>query len=262
MNQLHHLASILQQYSREIILAGSEQVTYDYKADGSLITEIDTRMQAALIQSLQQHWPQYEVLGEEMTEAEQQQRLMASDKGLWILDPLDGTSNFAAGIPIFSVSLALVQQDRVSLALIHDPIREETFMAADGQGAWLNHGQLVLQEQRSDISQCIAQVDLKRLPKPLASRIAAEHPFASQRNFGSGALDWCWLAAGRSQLYVHGGQKLWDYAAGQLILREAGGVSLSFDRQPVFNAGLVPRPVVAATSQPLLQQWLDYLQPQ
>lgn len=260
MNQdLLQLAAILRQLSGDIVMAGFENVGYDIKADGSLITEIDTRMQAALIQALQKHYPAYDILGEEMSPEEQQKKLQSSDTGLWILDPLDGTSNFAAGIPIFSVSLALVRQGQVVQALIHDPVRDECFAAARGEGAWLNQSPLRLQEHRQTLSRCIAQVDLKRLPKPLAGRIATDHPFASQRNFGSGALDWCWLAAGRAQLYLHGGQKLWDYAAGQLILQEAGGSCMSFDQQPVYNTSLVPRPVIAATSDILQRQWAKYL---
>ena len=76
-------------------------------------------------------------------------------------------------------------------------------------------------------------IDFKRLDGPLATRLATEIPYASQRSFGSVALDWCWLAAGRCHIYLHGRSHLWDYAAGELILAEAGGYSCTLDGEPV-----------------------------
>jgi myo-inositol-1(or 4)-monophosphatase len=194
-----------------------------------------------------------------MSVEQQQQLLGHSDTGLWVLDPLDGTTNFASGIPIFSVSVALLIGGEVQLGLVYDPVRDESFSAMRGQGAWLNEQSLKPQVERQSIEQCIAQVDLKRLPVKLAACLAGEHPFASQRNFGSGTLDWCWLAAGRSQLYAHGGQKLWDYLAGHLILQEAGGRVTTIDGESLFNHSLEPRSVAAAITPQLHTLWLNLL---
>jgi myo-inositol-1(or 4)-monophosphatase len=233
------------------------QVGFSFKDDGSLVTDADTAMQKAVMKELAKRWPECHLLGEEMTEEHQQGLLEAENQGLWILDPLDGTTNFSSGIPIFSVSLALVQNAEVRLGLIYDPVRDECFTAIKDQGAWLNGKRLKLNgAARRDLKQCVAQVDFKRLPGTLASRLAAEHPFASQRNFGSGALDWCWLATARSQLYVHGGQKLWDHAAGQLILQEAGGCANNFSGEPIFSLSLQPQTIVAATHHHQLQQMM------
>jgi myo-inositol-1(or 4)-monophosphatase len=256
---LEQLETIIRELAQQEILPRFNQVSHSLKQDGSLVTEADTAMQAAVVRALRNNWPDYALLGEEMPAAQQQSLLDGSREGLWVLDPLDGTSNFAAGIPIFSVSLALLVRGEVQLGLIYDPLRDECFSAIKGQGAWLNRKPLHPRVQRDSIKQCIAQLDLKRLPAPMAARLAAEHPFASQRNFGSGTLDWCWLAAGRSQLYAHGGQKLWDYLAGQLILQEAGGKVTTFEGESMFNHSLQARSVMAAVSPELYGLWSQEL---
>lgn len=255
---LKKLETLVKQHSAEQIMPRYNQVAYSLKKDGSLVTEADSAMQQAMIESLQIHWPDYVVLGEEMTEAEQQAQLDSHANGLWILDPLDGTSNFASGIPIFSVSIALVINNDVVLGVIYDPNRDEVFSAIKGEGAWLNGQSLKSHSERELISHCTAQIDFKRLTPDMRDHLCSEHPYASQRNFGSGALDWCWLAASRSQLYIHGGQKLWDYVAGQLILSEAGGLATTFTGDKVFSKTLAPRSVMAAVNQPLFDQLKKY----
>ena len=256
---LNKLQQIIKQHAAEQIMPRYNQVAYRFKQDGSLVTDADSEMQKAMIMSLQQHWPEYTVLGEEMTEAEQQAQLDGDAKGLWVLDPLDGTSNFASGIPVFSVSIALVINNEVVLGVIYDPNRNETFSAIKGEGAWLNGQPLESKTERQSLNQCTAQIDFKRLKPEMRVCLSREHPYASQRNFGSGALDWCWLAAGRSQIYIHGGQKLWDYVAGQLILSEAGGHAKTFAGERVFKKTLTPRSVMAAVDHSLFKQLQKYL---
>jgi myo-inositol-1(or 4)-monophosphatase len=103
-------------------------------------------------------------------------------------------------------------------------------------------------------------IDLKRLPAALASHLAADPPYKSQRSFGAVALDWCWLAAGRGHLYLHGQQKLWDYAAGQLVLQEAGGKAVTLEGQPVFAPRLESRSTVAALNPEIFHAWLAWLE--
>jgi myo-inositol-1(or 4)-monophosphatase len=259
LNALIELETLIPALAQREIMPRFNQIGFSYKQDGSVVTEADTAMQKSVVDALTARWPQFRLLGEEMSAAQQQALLSTKGEGLWVLDPLDGTSNFASGIPIFSVSLALIQDGEVQLGMIYDPVRQECFAAIRGQGARLNGQPLHVHESRVRLDQCIAQVDLKRLPSAMATKIAAQHPFASQRNFGSGALDWGWLAAGRSQLYVHGGQKLWDYLAGQLILHEAGGMARTFERAPVFAPVLKPRSVMAAVSPALFEAWSAWL---
>lgn len=256
---LKQLEALVKLHANEQIMSRYNQVAYSLKKDGSLVTEADSAMQQVMIESLKTHWPDYAVLGEEMSEAEQQAQLDSDAGGLWILDPLDGTSNFASGIPVFSVSIALVINSEVVLGLIYDPNRDETFSAIKTEGACLNGQNLMSHSERQLLSQCTALIDFKRLTPEMRVCLCREHPYASQRNFGSGALDWCWLAAGRSQVYIHGGQKLWDYAAGQLILSEAGGLAKTFAGDVVFVKSLKPRSIMAAVNSPLFLQLQKYL---
>ncbi len=93
----------------------------------------------------------------------------------------------------------------------------------------------------------------------MALHIIRETPYGSQRSFGSVALDWCWIAAGRGQLYCHGSQNIWDYAAGHLILDEAGGRSCTFDNETVLIPRVVKRSALAATTPELFSQWKAFL---
>lgn len=233
------------------------------KPDGSVITEADLAVQRILSDQLGTRFPAIALLGEEMSVAEQTALLADNKQWLWCLDPLDGTGNFAAGIPLFSVSLALLHDGRPVVGVVHDPNSHETFSAVAGKGAWIN-GEL-LQAAGSvpaDLSGASALVDFKRLPRSLAVSLATQPPYRSQRSFGSVALDWCWLAMGRCHVYLHGGQQLWDYAAGALILSEAGGVGGLYERydgQAQDRISLTPRIGLAATSAELFAAWRAWL---
>ncbi len=253
------LTSGIAELARREIMPRYEHVAATRKADGSLITEADTAMQQAVGAFLETHWPQFGFLGEEQTPATQEQALR-SPRGCWILDPLDGTSNFASGIPIFTVSLALVIGAEVVAGIVHDPVREETFAARLGLGAELNGRPLQAATPKTKLAHCTAIVDFKRLRRPLAIRLATEAPYASQRSIGSVALDWCWIAAGRGQVYCHGSQNIWDYAAGWLILTEAGGWSATFAGESVFQSRVEKRSAVAATTPALFDQWWGWLE--
>ncbi|MGD2112646.1 MAG: inositol monophosphatase [Gammaproteobacteria bacterium] len=229
-----------------------------HKADGSVLTEADLAVQARIAGQLQAGWPETVFLGEEMP-ADEQQALLESGKPAWCLDPLDGTRNFSSGIPYFCISLALLRGGAVALGLVYDPVRDECFAACRGEGAWLNEAPLSLEPCGLALKHTTALIDFKRLDGALATRLATEIPYASQRSFGSVALDWCWLAAGRCHLYLHGRAQLWDYAAGQLILGEAGGLSCTLHGEPVFTRALTPRSSVAAVDAPLFRAWRDWL---
>lgn len=253
--ELRDLASLVRLTAREELLPRFASVKREFKGDGSIVTVADEAMQLRLSAGLGQRWPDYRLLGEEMSPEEQAALVAEPGPGLWVLDPLDGTSNFAAGIPFFSVSLALLAGGESVLGVVYDPVRDECFTARKGGGVWLNHEPLRRVPFSLPLKRAIAAVDFKRLPVELAARLAAEPPYASQRSFGSVALDWCWVAAGRFHVYLHGGQKLWDYAAGHLILAEAGGYSCTLGGEPVPLASSEPRAAVAALDQALFEEW-------
>lgn len=256
---IEKLITILKSAAREELLPRFHHVESELKADGSVVTEADRAMQQRVLEALRQNWPQIPLLGEEMSSEEQQALLDNSHDGLWLLDPLDGTSNYAVGIPFFCVSLALVRKGRVELGIIYDPLRDECFAAEAGRGATLNGRVLQAPTSQPPLERSMGLIDFKRLDAELNARLARTPPYASQRSFGSGALDWCMIAAGRCQLYLHGGQKLWDYAAGQLILSEAGGMSATLDGEEVFSNSLTPRSVVAAANRELFDAWQNWL---
>ncbi len=252
------LEQIIREAAKQELLPRFQQIGHSLKSDGSIVTEADLAMQQRMIEVLQQRWPIIPLLGEEMTPEEQQQLLDNNEEGLWLLDPLDGTSNYAAGIPYFCVSLALMKRGEVTLAIIHDPLRDETFAAEKGKGAWLNGEPLIAPKATRPLKQGIALIDLKRLTPKLAAKVASQPPYSSQRNLGSGALDWCYVATGRVDVYLHGGQKLWDYAAGQLILAEAGGYASTLEGEGVLVNELKQRSVVAAADEGNYLQWVEF----
>lgn len=244
--------------AREELLPRFARVERQHKADGSILTEADIATQQRIAQQLQERWPETAFVGEEMS-AQQQRQLLSSGKPVWCLDPLDGTSNFAAGIPYFAVSLALLEAGQVSLGLVYDPLRDECFAATQSGTATLNGNPLSSQACDLQLAQTIAMIDFKRLTPALATRLVSDIPYASQRSFGAVALDWCWLAAGRGHIYLHGRQNLWDYAAGQFIFTRAGGQSCTLDGEPVFCKAIQARSAVAAADPGLFKAWTDWL---
>lgn len=254
------LTDVVRRAAREELLPRFNRVTHEHKADGSILTEADLAIDARLRADLQQTWPEIGFLSEEMDATEQRHLLDTAERPLWILDPLDGTSNFAAGIPFFGVSLALLLTGQVEVGLIYDPVRDECFTARRGAGAWLNGEPLRTAAAGLPLARCVALIDLKRLTEDLRRRLVTETPYHSQRNFGSCALEWAWLAAGRGHVYLHGGQKLWDFAAGTRLFAEAGGASFTLDGDEVFVPRLEARSAVAAPDPALAQRWLEWLQ--
>ena len=178
-----------------------------------------------------------------------------------MIDPIDGTNNFVNGLPHFAVSVAYVAQGRAQLGAIFNPISGELFSAERGSGAFLNDARLPLRCVDKKLREALAGVDVKRLRSAkLANSINHFAPFGTLRCLGSSTLDWCYLAAGRFDVYLHGGQNLWDYAAGALILEEAGGLMATLEGDE-FWSGLhaFKRSVVAAMQPELFEKWLDWV---
>lgn len=256
---LHVLAGIIRHTAAQELLPRFARVQHEIKSDGSMITAADLAVQHSLQQQLSRHWPGTAMLGEEMTVAEQQRLLTETTTGLWIVDPLDGTMNFRNGVPFYAVSVALLMHHEIIMGVVYDPSRDESFTALRGHGAWLNEQPLNLSQQDHPEKMLVGIADFKRLPATLAQRLASQPPYQSQRSFGSVALDWCWLAAGRAQVYVHGKQNMWDYAAGSLVFSEAGGYACTLQGEPVFTGQLAKRSAVLAVNQAHFRQWCKYL---
>lgn len=228
--------------------------TADYKTDGSIVTEADLAMQRALAIALAERYPRVSMLGEEDSEVEQN-RVIQDSQDYWCLDPVDGTTNFHATVPLFSVSLGLISKGEVVLGVVYDPNRDEFFGAVRQQGFWINGEKVARPRQPDKLSRCIAFIDFKRLQSATSTSLVQDTPYKSQRNIGTCALEWAWLAAGRVNLLLHGRERIWDYAAGVLLTEEAGGQSETFDAEPVFKQTLIPRSVIAASNPELFEQW-------
>lgn len=256
--KLQTLENIIRQVAKEEILPRFNRVGYEVKDDGSLLTEADLSADKRIQDALAELFPEIAFLSEEMEESKQEE-LLNSSENLWCLDPLDGTSNFAAGIPLFATSLALFVKGEVKIAVTYDPIRDEMFSAVKGQGAWLNGEPLVCHASDFAMNKTIAIVDFKRLKPDLVQRLLENSPYKSQRNLGSCVLEWAWMAANRGHLYLHGGMKLWDLAAGTLILDEAGGYACTLENETVFRPAMKPRSVLISPDKDLFKAWKSFL---
>ena len=257
---LQALLDIVKAVAQREIVPRYLKVAHQRKVDGSIITAADTAAQQALTEGLMaiNGCP---VLGEEMaSNAQQALWKKYSETGLWILDPVDGTSNFANGLPYYAVSVAFYQGGRPILGAVYAPEANELFWAEVGKGAFLNGEPLPIKGRAPEnLKRAMAGVDLKRLQPKLASILAAHPPYGSQRNFGSSALDWCYVAAGRLDIYLHGGQKLWDYAAGALILQEAGGALSSLESDDFWSGDPWQRSVICAWDKAIFEQWRAWI---
>jgi 3'(2'), 5'-bisphosphate nucleotidase/myo-inositol-1(or 4)-monophosphatase len=252
------LESLVRDIARDVILPRYLKSARNRKADGSLFTEADVESQRRFTESLPSLLPG-PVLGEEMSGEEQGRLWSEGRRGMWCIDPIDGTTNFANGIPFFAVSIAYLVEHEARFGVVYNPVTDESFYAAKGAGAFLNGVALPLRAAAPRLHDAVAGIDFKRISHHLGDELAVRPPYYSQRNFGSSALEWCFVAAGRLDVYLHGGQMLWDYAAGRLILDEAGGQAAALDGGSLMAGPAVKRGVVAAANPTLFAEWRAWL---
>ena len=255
---LKAVSAAMKLVAEQEILPRYLKVSHQHKNDGSLCTEADIAAQEALSRRLQAIY-NVPVLGEEMSVAQQEEIWGDGKQELWCIDPLDGTSNFVHGLPYFAVSVALIREGKSVLGAVYDPVGKEMYAAESGRGAFLNGSRLVKHSVAKSLSAALANIDMKRLDSKLLSVLASHPPYASQRNFGASTLDWCYTASGRYDMYLHGGQKLWDYAAGVLILEEAGGHVCCLEHDDFFHGNVWQRSAVAALDENIFSAWKSWL---
>jgi myo-inositol-1(or 4)-monophosphatase len=255
---LERVIDVVRKVAADEVMPRYLRVAHQRKSDGSLFTEADLAAQDALSRLLPriQAGP---IVGEEMTREQQAEHWIEGNEGLWCVDPIDGTSNFVNGLPYFAVSVARMRRGRSVLGVVYDPVADEMFYAQAGAGAWLNGERLPIKQHVPHLRNAMAEVDFKRLPRALGLALAESPPYSSQRNFGASTLEWCYVAAGRFDVYLHGGQKLWDYAAGSLILEEAGGRMATLERDDFWGDKLWQRSVVAARDPKLFDAWNQWI---
>jgi myo-inositol-1(or 4)-monophosphatase len=212
-----------------------------------MVSEVDREAEAFVTRALAESRPDDGLLGEEGASR-------PSTSGVrWVVDPLDGTTNFLFGIPAFSVSLAAQWQGETVFGVVIDPGRREEWRAARGRGAYLNDEPCQVAAGRSDLSTALIgtgfNYDARRRTQQaeLLQTLIAE--VRDIRRFGSAALDLCWVAGGRLDGYYEWGLNEWDKAAGELICREAGG-----------KVSLLPGGTVVAATPELLDELCHLLE--
>ena len=225
-----------------------------FKGEVDLVTKADENAEQAIKQILQETFPNYGMLAEEGGE------LNGEGDVRWIVDPLDGTTNFAHGLPLFCTSIALERAGEVVLGVVYDPIASEIYTAERGGGATLNGVPIGVSDTEEPIRAVLATgFPYDRDEVPAALELFGQFAVRTQsiRRLGSAALDLCYVAAGRLDGYYERGVKAWDIAAGMLILREAGGKATDYSGhelelevgEEVASNGLLHPGLVGVTSE-------------
>ena len=191
-----------------------------FKGRADIVTDVDLAAERIILDLVQSEYPQFSILSEESNPIE------TGSPFTWVVDPIDGTRNFAEGIPHFCVVVALARGSDMVVGVTYDPIKEETFTAEIGQGALLN-GEPISVSTRDEIPNCLLGFDLGYVDDKAATAldmIRSLWPgFQTMRLMGSSALGMAYAAAGRVDLYFHHSLSPWDSASGLLLAREAGG---------------------------------------
>ena len=198
-----------------------ESLTVSSKGRNDFVTEVDRAAEAEIIGTIRRHYPQHAFLAEESGRS-------GTHDTLWIIDPLDGTTNFLHGFPVFAVSIACEIRGRLEHAVVYDPMRGELFTASRGAGAHLDNHRMRVSKARSLEGALIAtgfpyRANLRYLDAYLAMFRAVSERAAGVRRPGAASLDLAYVAAGRVDAFWEIGLSAWDTAAGTLLIQEAGG---------------------------------------
>ncbi len=203
-----------------------------YKGRYDLATEADHASEDFLVGAIQSRFPGDPIVTEESG------TLAGHSANGWFIDPLDGTINFAHGVPIYSVSIGYASQGEMLLGAVYDPSRDECFTAERGQGAWLN-GKPIAISQTEDLAHSLLVTGFPHEPDdaPRDNRVYFTRLTGRTqgvRRLGSAAIDACWVACGRLDAFWEVLLHSWDIAAGALIAREAGAIVSTMDGDPDF----------------------------
>lgn len=217
-----------------------ENLQVSSKSAGDFVSRADIKAEAVIREELSLARPNYGFLGEESTET-----IGEDPTRRWIVDPLDGTSNFLHGLPHWCVSIALEHKKEIVAAVILDPVKGELFVAEKGKGAWMNDKRIRVSDRGEMIESIFATgvpfAGSRHLPNALREIAAISPMCAGVRHWGAAALDLAYVAAGRNEGFWEHGVKAWDVAAGILLVREAGGFVEAMDGEsnPVTSRGLI-----------------------
>ncbi len=229
------------------------QLDVEYKGETELVTEADEKAEQKIREVLSKAFPGYGMLTEESGELE------GEAKARWVVDPLDGTTNYVHGVPFFSTSIALEREGEVLVGVVHNPMANETYAAERGGGATLN-GERIGVSDTDEPARALLGTSYPDDPEEIPMSLDLFERFTNlvrgMRRLGSGALDLCYVAAGRLDGCYEQGFSAWDIAAGVLILEEAGGEATNYqgseldfeDKGLVASNGVLHRSLVSITS--------------
>jgi myo-inositol-1(or 4)-monophosphatase len=191
------------------------------KNHNEYVTEVDYLAEEAIVEVIHDHYPEHAILAEERGQ-------QGNNEFQWIIDPLDGTTNFIHGFPVFAVSIAVTHNGQLEHGVVYDPLRQEIFTASRGQGAQLDGRKIRVSRHNSMRHSLIAtgfpyRANKEHLDDYLAMLKSVITASSGIRRPGSAALDLCYVAAGRVDGFWELGLKIWDIAAGALMIKEAGG---------------------------------------
>ena len=205
-----------------------ENLQVSLKGPGDFVTNCDKKIEKILIDEFLKARPNYSILSEEIGE------INNDDSFKWIIDPIDGTSNFLHGIPHFAISVGLEHNKEIICGIIYDPIKDEMFTAEKGNGSYLNNQRMRV-SSRSKLENCMIFTGGPRHEsKSREVALKEYYKFSSKvlipiRKLGSGALDMAYVAAGRCDGFWSRDLNYWDIAAGIILVKEAGGFVTDFD---------------------------------
>ncbi|MEJ2394278.1 MAG: inositol-1-monophosphatase [Candidatus Thiodiazotropha sp.] len=198
-----------------------DRLTIADKGRNDFVTEVDRNAEAAIIEVLRDKYPHHAILAEESG-------AHTGNEFEWVIDPLDGTTNFLHGLPQFAVSIALKIKGRLEIAVVYDPISEEMFTASRGEGALLNDHKIRVGNRKNLdgalLGTGLPYRDFRFMDNYLGMLKDLAQDTAGIRRPGSAALDFAYVACGRTDGFWELGLKEWDFAAGALLVREAGGM--------------------------------------
>tara|TARA_B100000029_G_scaffold190174_1_gene188049 strand:- start:173 stop:958 length:786 start_codon:yes stop_codon:yes gene_type:complete len=231
-----------------------ENLQVSVKGPGDFVTAADKKVEKIVIDELQKARPTYSILSEEVGK-------INNDKSFkWIIDPIDGTSNFLHGIPHFAISIGLEHEGEIICGTIYDPIKDEMFISEKGNGSYLNN-QRIRVSSRSKLKDCIVFTGgPKRDSKDRESALKEYYNFSSKvlipiRKLGSAALDMAYVAAGRADGFWQRNLNYWDIAAGIILVRESGGFVTDFYGDNKF----LENKTIIATNSRINKEMVDVL---
>jgi myo-inositol-1(or 4)-monophosphatase len=222
----------MQELAREaggLLMSYFGNVAIEYKGDADLVTRADRNSEKLIVEQIRRRWPEHDLIGEEGSRNE-----TGSDYR-WYIDPLDGTTNFAHGYPVFCVSMALEYRGERIAGVVYDPTRDEMFAAGKGSGSRLN-GVPIRVSRTPHLQESLVATGFPSHKRHKNPNIHFYHQLTLRshgvRRAGSAALDLCYVSCGRYDGFWEFNLNPWDTAAGVLIAQEAGGTVTNFSGQP------------------------------